>query len=216
MFALASLALLRLRDNGLSSEEILRSLSLLTGACQELCEGQALDIEFEDRVDVTVQDYLNMIRKKTAALMAAATSMGAYLGKGREKVPYFHNFGEALGMAYQIRDDILGVWGMRKRTGKSMAEDLRRRKKTLPVVYALSESRDKTKLQRLYSEGHVDGGHIPLVVRILDESGARDHCHTLVQEYCSRALEQLEATNVRRAHLAPLKQIVHSLVRREN
>jgi len=216
MFALASLALIKLKDNGVSSEETVHSFHLLAEACKELCEGQFLDIEFENRVDITVEDYLNMIRRKTAALLATSTSMGAYLGKGGEKVQYFHQFGEALGMAYQIRDDILGVWGVRETTGKSMAEDLRQRKKTLPVVYALSQSKDKAKLERLYSKRHIDGGDIPLVLRILDESGARAHSQNLVQEYCRRALEQLEASGVERNRQNSLKQIAHSLAECEN
>jgi len=214
MFALASLTLLKLKDNGVSSEEIVHSLHLLAKACKELCEGQFLDIEFENRVDITVEDYLNMIRKKTAALIAASTSMGAYLGKGGEKVQYFHQFGEALGMAYQIRDDILGIWGMKESTGKSIEEDLRQRKKTLPVVYALRESKDKAKLERLYSQRHIEGRDIPIVVKILDQSGARDHAQNLVQECCRRASEQLEASSIERNRQAPLKQIVHSLAER--
>src|SRR4030042_255124 len=175
MLALASLALLKLKDNGVSSEEFVHSFHLLTEACKELCEGQCLDIEFENRVDITVEDYLNIIRKKSAALIAASTSMGAYLGKGGEKAQYFHQFGEALGMAYQIRDDILGIWGIRESTGKSIEGDLRQRKKTLPVVYALRESKNKAKLKRLFSQRHIGVGDIPIVVEILDQSGARDH-----------------------------------------
>jgi len=214
MFALASLALLKLKDNGVASEEIVHSFHLLTAACKELCEGQYLDIEFENRVDITVEDYLNMIRKKTAALIAASTSMGAYLGKGGEKVQYFYQFGEALGMAYQIRDDILGIWGRKESTGKSMEEDLRQRKKTLPVVYALRESKDKAKLERLYSQGHIEGGDIPIVMEILDQSGARDHAQHLVQQFCRRALELLETSGVERDRQAPLKQIARSLAER--
>jgi geranylgeranyl diphosphate synthase type I len=214
MFALASLALLKLKDNGVSSQEIVHSLHLLAKACKELCEGQYLDIEFENRVDITVEDYLNMIRKKTAALIAASTSMGAYLGKGGAKVQYFHQFGEALGMAYQIRDDILGIWGMKESIGKSIEEDLRQRKKTLPVVYALRESKDKAKLERLYSQRYVKSGDIPMVVEILDQSGARDHAQNLVQECCHRALEQLEASGVEKNRQAPLQRIVHFLAER--
>jgi geranylgeranyl diphosphate synthase type I len=214
MFALASLALLKLRDNGVPGEEVVHSFHLLAQACEELCEGQYLDIEFENRVDITVDDYLNMIRKKTAALIAASTSMGAYLGKGGEKVQYFHQFGEALGMAHQIRDDILGIWGMKESTGKSIEEDLRQRKKTLPVVYALRESKDKAQLERLYSQRHIDGRDVPLVVGILDQSGARDHAQNLVKQYCRRALEQLEASGVERNCQAPLKQITHFLAER--
>jgi geranylgeranyl diphosphate synthase type I len=214
MFALAALALLKLKDNGVPSEEIVQSLHLLAQACKELCEGQFLDIEFENRVDITVEDYLNMIRKKTAALIAASTSIGAYLGKGGEKVQYFNQFGEALGMAYQIRDDILGIWGVKESTGKSIEEDLRQRKKTLPLVYALRESKDKAKLKRLYSQRHIEGRDIPIVVGILDQSGARDHAQNLVQQCCRRALEQLEASGLERNRQAHLKQLAYSLAER--
>jgi len=214
MFALASLALLKLRDNGVPSEEVVHSFHLLAHACKELCEGQYLDVEFENRVDITVEDYLNMIRKKTAALIAASTSMGAYLGKGGEKVQYFYQVGEALGMAYQIRDDILGIWGRKESTGKSIQEDLRQRKKTLPVVYALRESKDKAKLERIYSQRRIDNRDVPIVVGILDQSGARNYAQNLVQQYCHRALEQLEASGVERNRQAPLKQITHFLAKR--
>jgi len=214
MFALASLALLKLQDNGVPSEKIVHSFYLLAEACKELCEGQYLDIEFENRVDITVEDYLNMIRKKTAALIAASTSMGAYLGKGEAKVQHFYQFGEALGMAYQIRDDTLGIWGMKENTGKSMEEDLRQRKKTLPVVYALRESKDKAKLKRLYLQGHIESKDIPIVMGILDRSGARDHAQNLVRQFCRQALEQLEASGVERNRQAPLTQIAHFLAER--
>lgn len=214
MFALASLALLRLRDHGVPSEEVIHAFRLLTEACKELCEGQYLDIEFENRIDITVADYLSMIRKKTAALMAASASTGAYLGERREKVRYFHEFGEALGMAYQIRDDILGVWGTEDSTGKSMEDDLRQRKKTLPVVYALRESRDKAKLERLYTQRHVGGGDVHLVVEILSQSGSRDHAQDLVQRYCRRALEQLDASRLAASQQAPLVKLTHFLAQR--
>lgn len=214
MFALAALALLRLKDNGVPNEEIVHSFNLLAKACRELCEGQYLDIEFENKVDISIEDYLNMIRKKTAALTAASAAMGAYLGRGRERIQYFYRYGEALGMAYQIRDDILGIWGMKESTGKSIAEDLRQSKKTLPVVYALSETRHKAKLARLYSKGHIDSRDIPIVIRILNQSDARDHSQNLVQEFCRRALEQLEAAGLDRNYRAPLKQLAHSLAER--
>ena len=214
MFALASLVLLKLKENGVCSEEIVYSFRLLAEACEELCEGQYLDIEYESQLDITVEDYLSMIRKKTAALIAASTSLGAYLGKGGEKVLYFHQFGEALGMAYQIRDDILGIWGMKESTGKSVEEDIRQRKKTLPVVYALRESKDKVKLERLYSRRYIGGEDIPIVVGILDQSGARDYAQNLVEQYYRRALEWLEASGIARDRQSPLKDVAHFLVKR--
>jgi len=127
---------------------------------------------------------------------------------------YFHQFGEALGMAYQIRDDILGIWGMKESTGKSVEEDIRQRKKTLPVVYALRESKDKVKLERLYSRRYIGGEDIPIVVGILDQSGARDYAQNLVEQYYRRALEWLEASGIARDRQSPLKDVAHFLVKR--
>ncbi|MDY7019150.1 MAG: polyprenyl synthetase family protein, partial [Chloroflexota bacterium] len=103
MFALACLALVKLKKNGVNDEAVVHSFGLLGGTYQDLCDGQYLDIEYENRLSITVEDYLNMIRKKTAALIAASTSLGAYLGKGGEVVSYLYHFGEALGITYQIR-----------------------------------------------------------------------------------------------------------------
>lgn len=211
MFALAALALLRLKDNDVPSEKIVRCLGILTEACIDLCEGQYLDIEFENRVDITVKDYLNMIAKKTAALIAVSAAMGAYLGGGAGNVRYFRGFGEAIGMAYQIRDDVLGIWGTKDRTGKSVKEDIRQRKKTLPVVYALRASRDRAELASLYSQTHIDDGDTSVVVRILDRSGAREHAENLMQQYYDQSLEQLEASGLQEKCQAPLREMAHAL-----
>jgi geranylgeranyl diphosphate synthase type I len=214
MFALASLALLRLRDRGVPGGQVIYSFRLLTEACRKLCQGQYLDIEFENRTDITVADYLDMIRKKTAALIAASASTGAYLAKRAENVHCFREFGEALGMAYQIRDDVVGIWGPEEITGKSVQEDLRQRKKSLPVVYALRESSDKAKLERLYAHKHLDSEDVHLVLQILNRSGARDHAQHLVQQYCRRALNQLEATGLPASRQAPLRELTHLLAER--
>lgn len=214
MFGLASLVLIKLKDNGVSSERIVYCVRLLSEACAELCEGQYLDIEYENQVDVTAEDYLSMVRKKTAALMAASTSLGAYLGKGEKQVLYFHQFGEALGMAYQIRDDVLGIWGRKESTGKPVEDDIRLRRKTLPVVYALNESGHKVKLERLYSQRYIGGEDVPVVVEILNQSGARDYAQNLAEQYYRRALERLEASGVEKNRQAPLKELARFFLER--
>lgn len=214
LFALASLALLRLGDKDVPAEDIAHSFQLLAEACKDLCEGQYLDIEFEGRVDITLEDYLGMVRRKTAALTAASTAMGAYLGKGGEKVPCLRGFGEALGMAYQIRDDILGIWGVEEQTGKSVEADLRQRKKTLPVVYALRESRDRAELAGLYSTDQIRESDIPVVVGILERSGAREYAQSLVQHFCQDALQQLEDSGVTPDRSAPLQAMARFLAER--
>jgi geranylgeranyl diphosphate synthase type I len=216
MFALANLALLRLKQNGIADEEIMYSFRLLSETCLEICEGQYLDIEYENRLDITIEDYLSMIRKKTAALMATSASLGAYLGKGGEKVTYFYQFGEELGMAYQICDDILGIWGTQENTGKSVREDIQQRKKTLPVVYGLKNSNghDKVRLERLYSQKRIQGEDVSTVVTILVRSGAKDYARDLAKQYYRQALEYLEASNLDKTSQTPLREMAHLLVER--
>lgn len=215
MFSLASLALVGLRDSGVSSEDVVYSFRLLAEACEELCEGQYLDIQYERQIDVTLENYFDMISKKTAALIAVSASLGVYLGGGKEKVPYFHRFGAALGMAYQVRDDILGIWGKRENTGKSVEEDIRRKKKTLPVVYALRESKDKAELGRLYSQRYIRSDDIPKVIEILNQSGARIYAENLVEQYYRQALEWLEATCLSTERQGPLRKLAYYLVQRD-
>jgi len=217
MFTLAYLALLKLKENGIASEKIAGSTALLSLACLKLCEGQYLDVEYENRFDITIADYLDIAAKKTAALIAAATSLGAYLGSEDSKlVDSFRLFGETLGMAYQIRDDILGIWGTEESTGKS-ASDISQKKKTLPVVYGLQNSKgdERDSLERLYSQESIEGEDITRVMKILDQLGARDYAENLVRQYYQKTLIQLEATGLDESRQAPLKEIACFLLDRE-
>jgi len=217
MFTLAYLALLRLKENGIADEKIASSTKLLSLACLELCEGQYLDVEYENRLDITIEDYLDIAAKKTAALIAAATSLGAYLGSEDSKlVDSFHLFGEELGMAYQICDDILGIWGTEESTGKS-ASDISQRKKTLPVVYGLQNSKgdEGERLEKLYSQESIQGEDITRVRKILNRLGARDYAENLVRQYSQKALLQLKATGLNASRQAPLIEMACFLLERE-
>src|SRR5207253_501007 len=116
----------------------------LATASLEMTWGQRRDLMFETRDDVTVDMYLRMIEGKTAALIACATHGGALLAhngpRTEQPVPAYAEFGRQLGMGFQIRDDILGIWGMDSQTGKPSGGDIRRRKKSLPVLLALEEA----------------------------------------------------------------------------
>ena len=217
MFALAYLALLKLKENGIADEKITGSTQLLSLACLKLCEGQYLDVEYENRFDITIENYLDIAAKKTAALIAAATSLGAYLGSEDSKlVDSFHLFGEELGVAYQICDDILGIWGTEESTGKS-ASDISQRKKTLPVVYGLQNSKgdERERLEKLYSQKSIGDEGVPKVMKILDQLGARDYAENLVRQYSQKALTQLEATGLDASRQAPLNEIACFLLERE-
>jgi len=218
MLTLACSALLKLKENGIADKKIIGSNQMLAEACLQLCEGQYLDIAYESRLDVTIEDYLNMIAEKTAILIATSTSLGAYLGtEDEELVNYLYQFGKELGMGYQIHDDILDIWGMKEKTGKSVRSDISQRKKTLPVVYGLQNSKGEAKhnLERLYSQEYIQNEDLSEVMRILEQLGARDYSRSLAERYYHQALAQLEATGLDSQNLAPLKDAACFLMERD-
>jgi len=217
MFTLGYLALLKLKEKGITDEKVASSTEMLSLACLELCEGQYLDVEYENRLDITTEDYLDMAVRKTAALFAVSTSLGAYLGSEDGKlVDFFHLFGKELGIAYQIYDDILGIWGMGKSIGKSVS-DISQRKKTLPVVYGLqnSEGEARGRLEKLYSQKSIEGKDIAEVTKILDQLGARDYAENLAEQHYQKALAYLEATWLDISRQALLKEIACFLLNRD-
>ena len=217
MFTLAFLALLRLKEKGITDEKVVGSIQMLSLACLELCEGQYLDVEYENRLDISTEDYLDMAVRKTAALFAVSTSLGAYLGSGDSKLMgFFYLFGKELGIAYQIYDDILGIWGMEKRIGKSVS-DISQRKKTLPVVYGLqnSEGEARKSLEKLYSQKAIEGDDIAEVTKILDQLDARDYAENLAEQHYQKALAYLEATQLDISRQAPLKELACFLLNRD-
>jgi geranylgeranyl diphosphate synthase type I len=136
MFALAYAAVQRLSRRGVPSAAVLAVLDRFTQTCLALTEGQYLDISFEDRAHVTVDEYMRMIQGKTAALVGAATAIGGLLGGATaDQERDLLRFGEATGLAFQIQDDVLGIWGDPAVTGKAAGNDILRRKKSLPMVH---------------------------------------------------------------------------------
>jgi geranylgeranyl diphosphate synthase type I len=217
MFTLAYLALLNLKEKGIANEKVANSTRMLSLACLELCGGQYLDVEYENRLDITIEDYLNMAAQKTAALFAVSTSLGAYLGSEDSKlVDSFYLFGKELGVAYQICDDVLGIWGTEESSGKS-AGDISQRKKTLPVVYGLQNCarEERRKLEGLYSQKSIEGEDIKEVMKILDRLGARDYAENLAEQYYSKASAHLDATGLDASRQAPLKETARLLLKRD-
>src|SRR5688500_4240065 len=145
LFALSRLALYRLLEDGFSERRVLALMRVYDETCLALCEGQYLDISFERQADVSVDAYLEMIGKKTAALIGASVQAGAILATDDpDVIEAYRRFGYDLGMAFQMADDVKGSFWASTESGKAEAGDVRKRKKTLPVVYALEHgSRDE-------------------------------------------------------------------------
>ncbi|XRQ05134.1 polyprenyl synthetase family protein [Actinomadura welshii] len=148
----------------------------LTAATQRLISGQALDIGFEERDDVSLDECLAMAADKTGALLACACSIGAMLGEGPAPlVTALTGFGSEMGLAFQLVDDLLGIWGSPGTTGKPVLADLRTRKKSLPVVFALTAGTAASgRLAELYAHPEPSEESLREMARLVEEAGGRD------------------------------------------
>ncbi len=199
MHVLSRLALLKLEEKGVPPPKVLRAARLLDETCLSLCEGQYLDISFEDRLDIGVDDYLKMIGGKTAALFACSLKIGALLGTDDERpIENLSEFGRNLGLAFQIQDDVLGIWGEDSKTGKSTASDILKKKKTLPVVYAFENAgREQIEdLTSIYRQDEIGEKDLAPVLNILEESGARQYSEGIAGKYLDKALEYLAKAEI--------------------
>jgi geranylgeranyl diphosphate synthase type I len=207
LFALSRLALYRLLDGGFSERRVLALMRVYDETCLALCEGQYLDISFERQADVSVDAYLEMIGKKTAALVGASVQAGAILATDDDAVvEAYRRFGYDLGMAFQMADDVKGSFWTSAESGKPEAGDIRKLKKTLPVVWALEHGGpdDRDRLASIYAPRSADTGpvvhevstlddaHVGEVLAILERSGAREHALSEARRYRDLALEHLD------------------------
>jgi geranylgeranyl diphosphate synthase type I len=222
LFVLAWQVLHRLVERGVPPVRCYAASQALGNACRLLCEGQHCDMAFEERLDVDRHEYLAMIRRKTATLLATATQMGVLVASDDAVLAAHHHcFGESLGLAFQIQDDILGIWGDEENTGKSTATDIRDKKKTLPVVYVLSHSDERLSARQLLEiyqrPAPLDAADIQTTLAILDRAGAREYAEEMARSYLGQALASLdECKPDRRARAAQdnLRELATSLMGR--
>jgi geranylgeranyl diphosphate synthase type I len=177
-------------------DQVIDAMQRFVHACIALTEGQHLDMDFETRANVTTDEYLLMIRGKTAALLAASVEIGASLGGAQPaQLAALRQFGESLGLAFQIQDDILGIWGDEQMTGKSAASDILARKKSLPVLYALNGTQGAA-LRELYAHARFTADEVPAVLDRLAAAGARPYAASLVETYSMAALQALHEADL--------------------
>jgi geranylgeranyl diphosphate synthase type I len=157
---------------------VVEMLHVLHEANLLMCEGQGLDISFETRTTVTMAEYLDMIAGKTGALFAASCELGALAaGADPARAKEYARLGRAYGLAFQIRDDVLGTWGAPSVTGKPSGADIARRKWSFPVVWALATppSPDRDVVARAYARNaRLDPRGVGDVIAALERLGARD------------------------------------------
>lgn len=215
LFVIARREMLRLRDAGVPDARVLDAIAILDDACVALCEGQYADIGFETRDAVTRAEYEAMIAGKTAALLGASAAIGALAGGADDAtVGAFGEAGRLLGLAFQVQDDVLGIWGEADVTGKPVADDIRSKKKSFPIVYAFDalDTEQRAELAALYaSAGAPD---VDRVLGLLDAAGAKDAATAAAQSYASRALEELAALSLAGDALEDIVALAAFFVRR--
>jgi geranylgeranyl diphosphate synthase type I len=199
LFTLSRMALYRLREMGFSDAKVLTLMRLYDETCLALCEGQFMDIwsaEHDDRL--SVEFYFDMIGRKTAALIAASVQAGAMLATDDESiVDAYRGFGWSLGIAFQLNDDLLGIWGDEQTTGKEPS-DLAKHKKTLPIIYAFerASAADAARLKELLATPDPSTELVVEARQILERSGARDYTRARAREERDEALRRIESTGV--------------------
>lgn len=197
LFALSRMALWDVLHEGVEGEIAARLGAALDKACLVVAEGQYLDISFEKRLDISVAMYVDMIGRKTGMLMSCATEMGALLGtRDQETIERLSRFGYAMGIAFQVRDDLLGVWASTEELGKTPAGDIYRRKKSLPVLHALehADEGDRGYLRQFYTqETPVSGEQVEAVLAIFERTGTKAYCRAFLAEQCHLAYEALHS-----------------------
>ncbi len=191
-------------------------MRLFDETCLALCEGQYIDIATSESDQVmSIDAYFDMIGRKTAALIAASIEAGALLATDDEAViGRYRAFGWALGIAFQVNDDLLGIWGAEQATGKA-ASDVAHRKKTLPVIYAVEHAgpEDRARLVELYAADALGTDEQAEIVRILERVGARDYTRDTARRYRDQALAELDAAGVvQPAARARLEQIIVGVI----
>jgi len=169
-------------------------LRLFTQTAKEVCEGQQYDIDFETREDVSIEDYILMIKLKTAVLLACALKMGAILGGATdEDAQRLYDFGINIGISFQIQDDLLDTYGEQASVGKIIGGDIQQHKKTILYLTALQNLKGKeSEFMKLYNSDESLDSKLPKVKAMMQEGRVKEETSKLKDLYLNKALASLE------------------------
>lgn len=190
----ADLALQDLVTANVNTNIALRVSSVLNEVFLEVVQGQYLDLCFEETTDITINDYFQMTSMKTGALIRASLELGALIGNSESRiVTAFRLFGRSLGTAFQISDDLLGIWGNEQSTGKPVGSDIKRKKKTLPIVLALSLSKpsDRKRMMTIFNQKAVSDSDLGVVLEMMGDLGVKQEAELMAKEHCQKAIDAL-------------------------
>ena len=197
-----------------------RVMSLFTETTLEIDEGQQYDIDFETRNDVTEAEYIEMIRLKTSVLLACATKIGAILADAPQRdADVLYRFGEQMGLAFQLQDDLLDVYGDPAVFGKAIGGDITENKKTYMLINALNRANTDQRQELMHWMAARDFDRqekIAAVTRLYDDIGIRQLCEERINAYFDSARQLLEQVGVASERKEPLRRYTDQMMNRNH
>lgn len=201
------------------SDVMPKIMSLYNKTAMEIYEGQQYDVDFESRNDVSVGEYINMIRLKTSVLLGCACMMGALMGGASDTTAkLFYKMGENLGLAFQLQDDMLDVWGNEATFGKAIGGDIMNNKKTFLLINAMRQATGDQRIELnlwLNTTNASRSAKVPAVTAIYDALGLRKQSLDAIEQYNQRALDALEQIAINENNKKEFREFINRLVKRE-
>jgi len=203
------------------ADQLKRSLDLFSQTAAEICEGQQYDVEFEQREKVEADEYLEMIRLKTAVLLGASLQIGAWIGgAGEEDAQLLYDFGINIGLAFQLKDDLLDVYGDAATFGKRIGGDILCNKKTYMLIHALqlAKDNDALELQKWIEVSEIlqEEEKIFAVTSLYNQLGVKQICEDKMQFFYSKAVANLDKVSIFNNKKQELRNIADKLMFRND
>jgi len=214
MFAIANKYMLRTRPQAIS-----QVVELFNQTAIEVCEGQQYDMDYEKQLDVSIPDYIEMIRLKTAVLLASSLKTGAIVaGAATVDCDYIYQFGINIGLAFQLKDDLLDVYGDQEKFGKVSGGDIIAGKKTYLYLKALESAGSKSEFFReLYAAHNIPSTEKVMKVKeIFNQLSIEQHTRQLIDDYYQKALHNLSCISLSEEAMEDLSDYTAGLMEREN
>jgi geranylgeranyl diphosphate synthase type I len=212
MFVIANQAILDLIEH-YPADMVVKAARILNDCCLDLTRGQFLDMSYEQRNDLDIEDYWPMVVGKTSALLSACTHIGSLLGYANDKKQETYRlFGYHLGLAFQVQDDILGIWGDEALTGKSTASDLVEGKNSLPVLFALGKN---GKFATRWKQGPITVDEVGAVSALLENEGGREFAENMSEVETQKALDYLKQADPQGEAGKAILELANMLLKRK-
>jgi geranylgeranyl diphosphate synthase, type I len=218
LYTMGLLAVVRAAASQTTGKHAAAVIETIVEACLKTVEGQVLDLSFEDQLTVSLEAYMLMIERKSGDLIRASARVGALLSTDDLRiVDAYADFALNLGVAFQIWDDYLGIWGDADQTGKSSYSDILNKKKSYPVLYALRATHEENQanLKQIYSQERITMEDLATVQSILEDARAKTHTTEQIDIYFRKSMAALESTRVENDYQDTIKKLAAFFVQRE-